>query len=198
MTFRCRGVEVTLSFWFFLGAVVLLAADRSGISGLVFLSVAIHEGGHLAYMVLARLPLGTVHLGPGGLLLGLRPGCQPSPGQSLLLNLAGGGANLLAALLLARSGGGMAALRLSAVNTALGVVNLLPIPGLDGAQALEDALVLLLGWERGTGLHRGAMLLVCLLGIGGCGWLISTRGLRLSWVCFLVIFAVGLVRDGGI
>ena len=104
MTFRCRGVEVTLSFWFFLGAVVLLTADRSGISGLVFLSVAIHEGGHLAYMVLARLPLGTIHLGPGGLLLGLRPGCQPSPGQSLLLNLAGGGANLLAALLLARSG----------------------------------------------------------------------------------------------
>ena len=104
----------------------------------------------------------------------------------------------MAALLLARSGGGMAVLRLSAVNTALGVVNLLPIPGLDGAQALEDALVLLLGWERGTGLHRGALLLVCLLGIGGCGWLISTRGLRLSWVCFLVIFAVGLVRDGGI
>lgn len=196
MTFRCRGIQVTFSFWFFCGATVLLTLDRSGISGLVFLSVAIHEGGHLLYMLLARLPLGSVRLGPAGLLLGLRPGCCPSPGQSLLLNLAGGGANLLAALLLAKlPGGGMPALRLSAVNAALGIVNLLPIPGLDGAQALEDTLVLLLGWERGLRLHRGAMILVCLLGMGTCGWLISSRGIRLSWVCFLAIFLAGLLQE---
>lgn len=196
MTFRCRGVEVTLGFWFFCGVTVLLTADRSGISGLVFLSVAIHEGGHLLYMLLARLPLGSIRLGVTGLLMGLRPGCCPSPGQSLLLNLAGGGANLLAALLLAKlPGGGMAALRLSAVNAALGMVNLLPIPGLDGAQALEDGLVLLLGWERGTELHRRAMIFICLLGLGVCGWLISTRGLGLPRVCFLAVFLAGLLQE---
>ena len=194
MTFSCRGVEVTLSFWFFCGATLLLTTDRSGLSGLMLLSVAIHEGGHLLYMLLARLPLGKVRLGATGLILELRPGCRPAPGQSLFLNLAGGTANLLAALLLARTGGGMAPLRLSAVNAALGLVNLLPVPGLDGAQALEDLLVLLLGWERGPRVHRILMAVLGLLGIAGCGWLISTRGLRLSWVCFLAIFAVGLVR----
>ncbi len=194
MTFSCRGVEVTLSFWFFCGATLLLTADRSGLSGLMLLSVVIHEGGHLLYMLLARLPLGKIRLGATGLILELRPGCRPAPGQSLFLNLAGGTANLLAALLLARTGGGMAPLRLSAVNAALGLVNLLPVPGLDGAQALEDLLVLLLGWERGPRVHRILMAVLCLLGIAGCGWLISTRGLRLSWVCFLAIFAVGLVR----
>lgn len=194
MTFSCRGVEVTLSFWFFRGATLLLTADRSGLSGLMLLSVAIHEGGHLLYMLLARLPLGKIRLGATGLILELRPGCRPAPEQSLLLNLAGGTANLLAAFLLARSGGGMASLRLSAVNAALGLVNLLPVPGLDGAQALEDLLVLLLGWERGPRVHRALMTVLCLLGIAGCGWLISTRGLRLSWACFLAIFAVGLIR----
>lgn len=193
MTFRCRGVEVSLSFWFFCGATLLLTADRSGLSGLVFLSIAIHEGGHLLYMLLARLPLGRVRLGAAGLILELRPGCRPAPGQSLLLNLSGAAANLLAALLLARAGG-MAALRLSAVNAALGAANLLPVPGLDGAQALEDLLVLLLGWERGPRVHRWMMTALCILGIGGCGWLISTRGLRPAWVCLLVILAVGLVR----
>lgn len=195
MTFRCRGVEVTLSFWFFGGATLLLLADHSGVSGLVLLSVTIHEGGHLLYMLLARLPLGSVRLTQAGLILSLRPGCHPTPGQDLLLNLAGGTANLLAALVLLRlPGGGMPAMRLSAVNTALGIVNLLPIPGLDGAQALEDLLVLLLGWERGSRVHRGVMAFVCLLGIAGCGWLISTRGIRLSWTCFLAIFLLGLIR----
>ena len=193
MTFSCRGVEVSLSFWFFCGATLLLTADRSGLSGLVFLSAAVHEGGHLLYMLLARLPLGRVRLGITGLILELRPGCRPSPGRSLLLNLSGIAANLLAALLLARMGG-MASLRLSAVNAALGLMNLLPVPGLDGAQALEDLLVLLLGWERGSRLHRALMTALCVLGILGCGWLISTRGLRPAWVCLLVILALGLVR----
>ena len=193
MTFSCRGVEVSLSFWFFCGATLLLTADRSGLSGLVFLAIAIHEGGHLLYMRLARLPLGRVRLGITGLILELRPGCRPSPGQSLVLNLSGIAANLLAALLLARTGE-MAPLRLSAVNAALGIANLLPVPGLDGAQALEDLLVLLLGWDRGSRIYRVLMAALCVLGILGCGWLISTRGLRPAWACLLVIFALGLVR----
>ena len=195
MTFYWKGLRISLSFWFFCGAVLLLTADRSGLSGLFFLAIALHEGGHLLYMLLARLPLGEISLTPLGLILSLRPECHPAAGESLLLNLSGCAANLAAAALLPLfPGGGMAALRLSAVNAALGILNLLPIPGLDGAQALEDLLVLLLGWDRGPRVHRALMTVLCLLGIAGCGWLISTRGLRLSWVCFLAIFAVGLVR----
>ena len=78
MTFRCRGVQVTLSFWFFCGASLLLLADRSGTAGLFLLAIAIHEGGHLAYMLSARLPLGEVRLTPLGLNLALRPGCCPT------------------------------------------------------------------------------------------------------------------------
>ena len=133
MTFYWKGLRISLSFWFFCGAVLLLTADRSGLSGLFFLAIALHEGGHLLYMLLARLPLGEISLTPLGLILSLRPECHPAAGESLLLNLSGCAANLAAAALLPLfPGGGMAALRLSAVNAALGILNLLPIPGLDG------------------------------------------------------------------
>ena len=98
MTFRCRGVRVTLSFWFFCGAVLLLSADRSGTAGLFFWAIALHEGGHLLYLRLARLPVGELRLSPLGLLLSLSAGCHPGPGQSLLLNLSGCAANLTAAV----------------------------------------------------------------------------------------------------
>lgn len=197
MTFCCRGVRITLSFWFFCGASLLLLADRSGTAGLFLLAVAIHEGGHLAYMLLARLPLGEVRLTPLGLNLALRPGCCPTTAQSLVLNLAGCGGNFLfAALLVLLPGGGMAALRLSAVNTALGIGNLLPVPGLDGAQALEDLLVLLLGWQRGTRLHAALMGLICFAGAAACGWLLLAKGPRFSLLCFLLIFLTALWQGG--
>lgn len=172
---------------------LLLTADRSGLSGLFFLAIALHEGGHLLYMLLARLPLGEISLTPLGLILSLRPECHPAAGESLLLNLSGCAANLAAAALLPLfPGGGMAALRLSAVNAALGILNLLPIPGLDGAQALEDLLVLLLGWERGGRLHSVLMRGVCLAGVAGCGWRLFTQGFGFSRLCFLLIFLTAL------
>lgn len=197
MSFSWRGVRVSLSFWFFCGAVLLLTADRSGLSGLFFWAIALHEGGHLLYMKAARLPIGELRLSPLGLILSLPPGCHPGRGQSLLLNLSGCAANLAAAALLPLiPGGGMAALRFSAVNTALGLLNLLPIPGLDGAQALEDLLVLLFGWERGTGLHTALMRVFCLAGMGGSGWLLASRGLRAAPLCFFLVFLAGLWQDG--
>lgn len=195
MSFRWGKVAVTLSFWFFCGATLLLLWDRSGTSGLFFLAVMIHEGSHLAYMLAAGLPLGEVRLTPLGLVMSLCPGCRPTLTQSLLLNLSGGAGNLLAAALLALwPGGGLPALRFSAVNTALGLVNLLPIPGLDGAEALEDLLLLLLGWERGERLYTLLMKVLCLVGAGGCGWLLLTEGTHLSWLCFLAVFLLGLIK----
>ena len=66
MSFRLRGVEITLSFWFFCGAVLLLTADRSGTAGLFFWAIALHEGGHLLYLALARLPGGNCGSPPWG------------------------------------------------------------------------------------------------------------------------------------
>lgn len=193
MTFYWRGVRVTLSFWFFLGASLLLLADRSGTCGLFLAAIAIHEGGHLLYLLLARLPLGEVRLTPLGLLFVLAPGRMPTPGESLLLNLSGCGGNLLAALLLLLPGAGTVSLRLSAVNTALAIGNLLPVPGLDGAQALEDLLVLLLGWRRGTGLYAVLMRVICLAGAAVCGWLVAARGVRGAAVWLALVFAAGAV-----
>ena len=196
MTFYWKGLRISLSFWFFCGAVLLLTADRSGLSGLFFLAIALHEGGHLLYMLLARLPLGEISLTPLGLILSLRPECHPAAGESLLLNLSGCAANLAAAALLPLfPGGGMAALRFSAVNTALGVLNLLPIPGLDGAQALEDGLALLLGWEKGARVHAVLMKIFCLAGAGMCGWRLAAGGFRLPLACFGLVFVAGLVRE---
>ena len=58
MSFRLRGVEITLSFWFFCGAVLLLTADRSGTAGLFLWAIALPVGGHLLYVALAGLRVG--------------------------------------------------------------------------------------------------------------------------------------------
>lgn len=195
MTFFLRGVRIKLSFWFFLIASLLLLIDRSGVAGLFVAAIAVHEGGHLLCLLPARLPLGGAELSPRGLILSLAPGCRPSPGQSLVLNLSGCGANFLAAAALALLPvGGMPALRLSAVNTALGLANLLPVPGLDGGQALEDALVLLLGWERGVRIHAVLTRGICLLGAAVCGWMIVARGAGGAPVWLMLVFAAGGAR----
>lgn len=184
-----------LSFWFFLVASLLLLIDRYRVAGLFLTAIAVHEGGHLLYLLLARLPLGEVDLSPRGLILSLAPGCHLSPGQSLALNLSGCGANFLAAAALAfLPADGMAALRLSAVNTALGLANLLPIPGLDGGQALEDALVLLLGWECGSRLHGLLTRIICLTGTVACGWAIFAREAGGAAVWLMLVFVVGGLR----
>lgn len=198
MSFFVRGVRVRLSFWFFCIASLLLLIDRYRVAGLFAAAIAIHEGGHLLYLWLARLPLGEAELSLRGLILSLAPGRRPSPGQSLLLNLSGCGANFLAAAALALLPvGGIGALRLSAVNTALGVANLLPVPGLDGGQALEDALVLLLGWERGCRFHAVLTRMICLAGAVVCGWMIFTRGTRGAVVWLMLVFGIGGLRKQG-
>lgn len=195
MTFFVRGVRVRLSFWFFWIASLLLLFDRSRVAGLFLAAIAIHEGGHLLYLLLAGFPLGEAELSPRGLILSLAPGHRPSPGQSLILNLSGCGANFFAAAVLALlPAEGMGPLRLSAVNTALGLANLLPVPGLDGGQALEDALVLLLGWERGSRAHTLLTRVICLTGAAVCGWMVFAQGVRGAAVWLMLVFVVGGLR----
>lgn len=198
MSFSIGGVRVRLSFWFFFLVSLLLLADRRRVAMLFLLAVAVHEGGHLLYLLLARLSLGSVDLSPRGLILSLAPGHLLSPGQSLLLNLSGCGANFLAAAVLAfLSGKNIALLRLSAVNTALGLANLLPVPGLDGGQALEDALTLLLGWRRGLWLHDLLTRALCLAGAAVCGRMLLTHRAGGAAVWLFLILAVGAVRNQG-
>lgn len=196
MSFFLGGVRVKLSFWFFLLASLLLTADRSQVAGLFLAAVAVHEGGHLLYLLLARLPLGEADLSPLGLILSLAPECRLSPKQSLILNLSGCGANfLMAAALAFFPGGGMGLLRASAVNTALGLANLLPVPGLDGGQALEDLLVLLLGWERGSGLHTLLTRCLCITGGLVCGWMVFVRGAGGAIIWLMLVFFIGGLRS---
>ena len=193
MNFWVKGVRIYCSFWFFFGAALLLWGDRSGFF-LIFLgAVAVHEGGHLLYMVWVGMPLGEIRLTPLGLGLVLREDCRLTRGQDLLLNLAGCGGNLAAAVLAAAFGSGMGALRFSAFNAALGIANLLPVRGLDGAQALEDFLVLLLGWEKGCRVHRGMMAASSVMGAAICLFLLLRDGVRLPVFCLFGILIWGLL-----
>lgn len=196
MSFLLRGVWVRLSFWFFFLVSLLLLIDRRQVAWLFLFAVAVHEGGHLLYLLLVRFPLGEIDLSPRGLILSLAPGHCLSPGQSLLLNLSGCGANFLAAAVLALlSGEGVTLLRLSAVNTALGLANLLPVPGLDGGQALEDALTLLFGWRRGVRLHAILTRSLCLVGAAVCGWMLLTHRARGAAVWLFLVLAAGGLRE---
>lgn len=141
MTFWLGKTQVVVEFGFFvvLGAFLLL--DQSGWGGLLLGSVACHELGHLALLRRWGVPVQQLRLQPFGVNI-RRPPSTLSYRQEAAVFLAGPGCNALLAALgwsLREVCPGWA-LPLAAVNLVMGAVNLLPVPPLDGGQALGCAL----------------------------------------------------------
>lgn len=139
---RCQAPRACL----FLLA-VLLAWDGTGVLRVGLLCALLHESGHvLVYRLLwGRWP--DLQAAPWGVCL-LWRGVTPSPWQELALAAAGPGVNLLAC------GAVLAAMDLTGCyrylgywfagsNLLLAGLNLLPLPGLDGARILQSGARLL-------------------------------------------------------
>ena len=121
-------VRVNASFWL----LMLLAVIVSPLTvvAAILTAAALHELGHLLAMAVCGVPITAVCLCP----LGVRIERVESPSlrRELFINLSGPMVNLLMALVLYRAG----KLSFSAVNCALGLFELCPLPSLDGGQAL--------------------------------------------------------------
>ncbi len=117
---------------FLLLVALLLTLDKSGTALLCLLASFLHEGGHVAALLLFGRPPQEVTVGACGIRLVPHPKPLCYRRQAMVL-LAGPLTNLLCAVLL--WGGGVRATAVMS-HALLGVFNLLPIEALDGGQLL--------------------------------------------------------------
>lgn len=158
-------VEPGFGFFFCLSLFLML--DGSGVGGMCLAAVVLHELGHLAALSLLGIGVKKIRLSPCG--IEIRREGAPSLGAELAVNLSGPLTNLLLALVCARFGW----MSFSAVNCALGLFELCPLPSLDGGQALMNLM------QRYFPLSAAQA--VCS---------------RVQWVCFALMTGVGLVLLG--
>lgn len=165
---------------------------------LLLLAVLLHECGHLlcAFILQWRRP--AVHLGPAGIALrytGIHP-----PWQEVLVCMAGPAANFAAAVFClwrsttAAEGAGCRLFFLYCIG--LGVINLLPIQGLDGGGILGGLCALLFMPDRAYQICRmGSLLSVLLL------WAVNMYvqmkiGFNLSLFAVSLYLTVTVLPDG--
>ena len=150
--------------------------------GIVLGASAVHELGHCLALRCLGASCGRLRLGALGAVLETG-GWRLSYGRELACVLAGPGANLLCALLLAVAGRGNWAV-IAGANLVLCVFNLLPLRPLDGGHALYLAVSWLAGPAAGeaaarwTGALTGTLLGTAVVWLmkctGGSLWLLPT------------------------
>lgn len=111
----------------------------------MLLSVFIHESGHLLLMWIFDCVPTEIRLIPGSVQI-CGPVCAGRP--SVLISLAGPFANIVVFAVVFFSSimlGDSYYITFSIVNLVYGIFNLLPLAGLDGGSALEEALIKIKG-----------------------------------------------------
>lgn len=178
MHFFLGRTKVYISFWFLFLAALFSLYDRSLLLLPLLMAVFLHEGAHIAMLLLWRVRIRSFSLLP----YGARLDCE-------LSRLAAGkrAAVYLAAPILGLVIGGVG-MRLSPAsifpvfNLCLGAFNLLPLPPLDGG----NALLALRGPGAGGVLSR--ILLICGLGaVWGGGLFLLALQHNLS-LCILALY----------
>lgn len=109
---------------------------------LFLLAVAIHEGGHVAFLFLFRVPIESFSLSPFGAEIRMRDPYLPYR-KEILISLAGPAAGLLACggmIFILRRNFSALPVYFFFCNLFLSVFNLLPAAGLDGGRAFFSFL----------------------------------------------------------
>ncbi len=153
-------------------ALLIMTEEGYGLSLLFFAAAVCHELGHLLAAWAMSLPVEELTLSAVGAELRIRRGCA-WPGE-LALTLAGPGVNLLLALGCCRLAGETGQL-FAGVNIVLACFNLLPVPPLDGGQAVRLILGRLLPGRGGWLAARAVADLTC-GGVVGAGLWLAWRG----------------------
>ncbi len=126
--------QMKLSFSFFLCLSIFLLMDRSGIGAMCLMAALLHELGHFAALAAFHVKTLSVRFCPFGIRIEREE--THSLLSELVINLAGPVTNIIMAGLFALMG----KMPFSAVNCALGIFHLCPLPMLDGGQALACLL----------------------------------------------------------
>ena len=173
-----RQIPVRADFGFFLLLSLFLVLNQDA-SGVVW-AVLLHELSHLLMMKLFRVRVKRISLEFWGIRIEREE--TSSLRREMLINLAGPAANFLAAFFFF---GGWK--KFSALNFALGLFELCPLPSLDGGQALMDFLQQRTSLERANHICRRVECMAFLLTAAAGGILLVKEKNPM-----LLILAVGI------
>ena len=140
-----RRTAISVSPAFFLLLVLFAMIDRQRLLLHILLAAALHECGHVAVLLLVGGHVARFRITLFGAELRIRHSERLSYGREIAAVLAGPGANLLCACVLARlavSAGWERGFMIAGIHAALALFNLLPLRALDGGRSLY----LLLSW----------------------------------------------------
>ena len=201
-----RRTAVSVSPAFFLLLVLFATVDRQRLLFHILLAAALHECGHVAVLRLVGGHVARFRITPFGAELRVRHSERLSYGREIAAVLAGPGANLLCACVLARlavSAGWERGFMIAGIHAALALFNLLPLRALDGGRSLY----LLLSWvtEPVTAdrvmhtlgcLCLGVLLLLCAAVQGMIGAELPLLLLE-GWFVFCWFAETGIVKRSG-
>lgn len=138
------GVHFRLSLWFPAMVIAMLSWDSSGVTAFCLLASVIHEGGHLAAMLLVRDVPSCITLSAFGMRVERRRIQHVSYPSLCAVSLAGPLTNAVCAVVLWLCGAHESAL----IHGVLAGFHLLPVTSLDGGEALYALLCCRLSEER--------------------------------------------------
>ena len=178
-------MPVETGFGFFLSLSIFLLMDQTGIGVLCVSAALLHELGHLIAMALFRVKLVRVRLQT--LEIGIERQEARSLMSELCIDLAGPAVNLLLAAVCYRWG----SMGFSAINCALGLFELCPLPMLDGGQALSALCQRLFTLERAGKICSAVSICTLLLILAG-GVLLAVWDRNFSLLVLLAALALAL------
>ncbi len=190
LEWRRWGIRFRVSILFPALVTALLLQQPDGLAVGCVLASLLHEGGHLAAMLVLHCPPHSVTVGAFGARLEMGQDALPGYRRNLLISLAGPTVNILLAGLFWGLGQGQTA----AVHLCLGLFNLLPAAPLDGGQVVW-CVCCLAGRECGADrLLRWCSAGVLLPLAAAAGWLWLSGGnvtllLVSAYLSCLVFFA---------
>lgn len=142
MQFRIMGVNIYISFFFYVGVCLILLTDRNDTAMSVLVGVIGHEISHLIAMRKLKCLPESIIISPGG--FNIRGRCFVTYTQQVIISLAGPLFNIIGALLIyiVYTFYPLKNLQYWSVSwLLLGCINLLPTNGLDGGTILQTALL---------------------------------------------------------
>ncbi len=145
MEFTIKNCRIEISFLFFAALTFSLLCDRTGIAGISILAAIIHESGHIAAMILLKIPPQKICMNPFGIDIVEETLKLRSRKKDAIISLAGPAFNFFSCFIFAISfylWPQEKIFSLAAANLGLGLFNILPVEPLDGGQALYSLLCL--------------------------------------------------------
>lgn len=141
MSFKLFGIIIKINFWFLFVLALLSYFDKSGIIIFSFLSIIIHETGHLTAMVLTENKPKEVNFGAYGIII--KSSRSPSFNNAILIEFSGPAANIISTALFTvvfQLTEAQSAILFAAVSLIIAIFSLLPIKGLDGGTIVREIL----------------------------------------------------------